>query len=306
MRGEAATDPRQGGPPYDPFPYSSQSRTGKAVVLAFVVVPFLATAWAAWSLWGRGVGPLELGLLFGLWTFTGLGVSVGFHRMLAHRAFHAKPVTRGVLLVAGTMALEGAPADWAATHIRHHAKADREGDPHSPLEGFWHAHVGWLVRSRFVRSGHAHERLMADPVVAWVTRTWVAWGVVSLALPAAIGWLVHGTLAGAIDCLVWGGLVRIFLLHHTTWAVNSLGHMFGSRPFRTTDLSTNNFLVALLGWGEGWHNNHHAFPRSAYMGLRWWQVDPGGWVVRLLRLLGQVEHVWRPSPADLGLRAQRT
>jgi stearoyl-CoA desaturase (Delta-9 desaturase) len=280
---------------HDPFPFGRDPWWGKVLILVIVFLPLAALAYAIVRLWGHGVGPLELGLLFGLWAFTGLGISVGFHRMLTHRAFEARPAAKAVLLLAGTLAVEGPPAGWAATHLRHHAKADREGDPHSPLDGFWHAHVGWMLKDRMVHGGLAWDKLMQDPIVAFFSRTWIFWTVVSFALPAAIGFAVTGTFMGAVDAFVWGGLIRIALMHHTTWAVNSIGHMFGTRPFRTTDRGANNLLVAILGWGEGWHNNHHAFPRSAYMGLRWWQVDPGGWLVAALKAMRLVRNVHHPT-----------
>jgi stearoyl-CoA desaturase (Delta-9 desaturase) len=288
----------------DPYPFGKDPWWGKALILVIVFLPLIGIGYAMVRLWGQGVGPTELWLLFGLWTFTGLGISVGFHRMLTHKAFVAKPVTRAILLLAGTMALEGPPAGWAATHLRHHAKADRKGDPHSPLDGFWHAHLGWMLRDRMVHGGTAHDNLMRDPIVAWFSKTWIFWTVFSLALPAAVGYAVSGTWLGALDAFVWGGLIRVFLLHHTTWAVNSIGHMFGSRPFATSDRGANNALVAVFGWGEGWHNNHHAFPRSAYMGLRWWQLDPGGWLVAFLARIGQIDHVWRPSLEQMRQRAK--
>ncbi len=282
----------------DPFPFGKDPWWGKAIILAMVFLPLGAIAYAIVRLWGHGVDGTDLGLMLGLWAFTGLGISVGFHRMLTHRAFHAKPVTRFMLLLAGTFALEGPPAGWAATHLRHHAKADREGDPHSPLDGFWHAHLGWMLRDRMVHEGLAMDKLMRDPVVAFVSRTWIFWNVVSLALPAAIGLAVHHTWMGALDAFVWGGLIRVFLLHHTTWAVNSIGHMFGTRPFKTNDRGANNAVVAVLGWGEGWHNNHHAFPNAAYIGMRWWQLDIGGWLVRLLKVLHLIDHVHQPTRSE--------
>ncbi|MCA1819248.1 MAG: acyl-CoA desaturase, partial [Halobacteriales archaeon] len=171
----------------DPFPQTRDSWWSKLLVLVFVIVPLLAFGYAIYSFWGTGVHWFEILLLVGMWTFTGLGISLGFHRMLTHRAYTATAPTRAVLLVAGTMAIQGPAADWAATHIRHHAKADREGDPHSPLEGFWHAHFGWLVRDRFVRSGIAHDKLMADPVVAFVSKTWTLWATVGMLIPALLG-----------------------------------------------------------------------------------------------------------------------
>jgi stearoyl-CoA desaturase (delta-9 desaturase) len=290
----------------DPFPFTKDPWYNKLAVLVVVFAPLAALGYVIWRLWGGAVGPMEVGLLVGFWAFTGLGISVGFHRMLTHRAFEARPVTRLILLISGTMALQGPPADWAATHIRHHAKADREGDPHSPLEGFWHAHTAWLLRDRFVREGLAHDKLMADPITAFVQRTWTLWVALSFAMPAAIGLAVTGSWWGALDGAVWGGLLRVFVGHHITWSVNSVTHIFGTRPFRTTDKAANNFLIGLLGWGEGWHNNHHAFPRAAYIGMRWYQVDIGGWLVALLRVTRQVRNVWMPSKEERMARLRKS
>jgi stearoyl-CoA desaturase (delta-9 desaturase) len=290
-----ATAPAPAPPEHDPYPFGHDPWWGKGLLLAIIFLPLFAMGYAVFRLWGSGVGGTELLLFFGLWTFTGLGISVGFHRMLTHRAFTAKPVTKFMLLVAGTMAVEGPPAGWAATHLRHHAKADKPGDPHSPLEGFWHAHTGWMLHDRMVHDGVAHDHLMTDPIVRWVSKTWIFWTVFSLALPAAVGFAVHGTWMGALDGFVWGGLLRVFMLHHTTWSVNSIGHMFGSRPFRSPDRGANNPVVALFGWGEGWHNNHHAFPRAAYIGMRWWQIDMGAWLIAGLKAIHQVKNVWNPT-----------
>ncbi len=289
----------------DPFPFHQDAWYHKATVLSVVFLPILAIGYMIYSLWGGAVGWMQIGLLLGFWAFTGLGISVGYHRMLTHRAFEARPVTRFFLLVAGTMSLQGPPADWAATHIRHHAKADREGDPHSPLEGFWHAHTGWLVRDRFVRDGLAHDKLMLDPVTAFIQKTWVVWVVLTFGLPALLGYLIAGTWWGALDGLVWGGLLRVFIGHHITWSVNSITHMIGTRPFATTDQARNNWLIAFLGWGEGWHNNHHAFPRAAYIGMRWYQIDIGGWLVALLRVTRQVRNVWMPTREERKARLAR-
>ena len=282
----------------DPFPFTEDPWYSKLAVLAIVFLPLLALGWVIYEFWGGFVGPLQVSLLLGFWAFTGLGISVGYHRMLTHRAFEAKPVTRFFLLVAGTMSLQGPPADWAATHIRHHAKADKEGDPHSPLEGFWHAHTAWLLRDRFVRAGLAHDKLMMDPVTRFIQRTWVFWVFLTFAAPALIGYLVMGTWQGAVSGAIWGGLLRVFIGHHITWSVNSITHMFGTRPFKTPDQARNNWLIGALGWGEGWHNNHHAFPRAAYIGMRWYQIDIGGWLVALLRVTRQVKNVWMPSKEE--------
>ncbi|MES2154924.1 MAG: acyl-CoA desaturase [bacterium] len=295
-------DPDLDVAPADPFPFHRDPWWNKLLVLTFVILPLLAFGFAVWSFWGIHVGVFELTILAAMWTITGLGISVGFHRMLTHRSVDVRAPTKFALLVAGTMSMQGPCADWAATHIRHHAKADREGDPHSPLEGFWHAHFGWLLRDRFVRNGLAHDKLMADPVTRFVSKTWVLWATLGLLIPGFIGWLVIGHaqftlwgLWGFADGFLWGGLVRVFLGHHITWSVNSLGHMFGTRPFAINDKATNNFAVALLGWGEGWHNNHHAFPRAAFIGMRWYQVDIGKYTIRVLQALGQIKKIHMPT-----------
>jgi stearoyl-CoA desaturase (Delta-9 desaturase) len=296
-------EPRMGSA--DPFPFHRDPWYAKATVLVVVFLPLLAIGYLIWRLWGGAVGGLELGLLLGFWAFTGISISVGYHRMLTHRAIDARAPAKLLLLIGGAMSLQGPPADWAATHIRHHAKADREGDPHSPLEGFWHAHTAWLVRDRFVRDGLAHDKLMADPIVRFVQKTWGLWVLLTFALPALIAYLVVGTWWAALDGALWGGLVRVFIGHHITWSVNSITHMFGTRPFQTTDRAANNFLIAALGWGEGWHNNHHAFPRAAFIGMKWYQIDLGAVLIVFLRGIGQVKSWWMPTKEERKARLRK-
>ena len=254
------------------------------VVLIFVVVPFLATLFAIWLLWQRAVHWSDLTLLVGGYTLVILGVGMGFHRMLTHRSFRPHPVVKVLLLLLGSMALEGPALEWAATHLKHHAHADQEGDPHSPAEGLFHAHIGWVLRE-FSNDPQIYcPRLMTDPIVRFMSRTFALWVVLSLVIPFALGgW----------SGLLWGGLVRIFLVHHVTWSVNSICHTFGRRAFETRDRSHNEWIVGLLAFGEGWHNNHHAFPRSAFHGLHWWQVDLSGSLIWLLERLGLVREVYR-------------
>jgi stearoyl-CoA desaturase (delta-9 desaturase) len=254
------------------------------VVLIFVVVPFLATLFAIWLLWEQAVHWSDLILLASGYTLVILGVGMGFHRMLTHHSFRPHPVIKVLLLLLGSMALEGPALDWAATHLKHHAHADQEGDPHSPVEGLFHAHVGWLLRT-FSNDPQVYCRnLMTDPIVCFMSRTFVLWVVLSLVIPLAIGGWTG---------LLWGGLVRIFLVHHVTWSVNSVCHTFGKRAFETRDRSRNEWIVGLLAFGEGWHNNHHAFPRSAFHGLRWWQLDLSGSLIWLLERFGLVQEVYR-------------
>ena len=266
----------------------------KAIMLLVVVVPFLATVLAISLLWARAVNWPDLALLATLYSLIALGVTIGYHRMLTHRSFRPHPVVKLVLLVLGSMSLEGSALSWAATHIKHHAHSDREGDPHSPIEGFFHAHMGWLFRESMADPNVYCRNLVKDPIVVFVSRTFLLWVALSLVIPFLIGGWTG---------LLWGGLVRIFLTHHVTWSVNSVCHTFGKREFETNDRSHNEWLVGLLGFGEGWHNNHHAFPRSAFHGLHWWQFDLSGYIIWTLERLGLVREVYRVSPVSLAHRS---
>jgi stearoyl-CoA desaturase (Delta-9 desaturase) len=260
----------------------------KIVMLVVVVLPFLATLFAIWLLWQRAVNWSDIALLLTFNVLAGLGVTVGYHRMLTHRSFRPHPVVKFIFLVLGSMAVEGPALEWAATHIKHHAHSDREGDPHSPVEGFWHAHMGWMFNRSFADPNVYCRNLVKDPIVVFVSRTFILWVILSLAIPFAIGGWTG---------LLWGGLVRIFFTHHITWSVNSVCHTFGKREFETRDQSRNEWIVGLLGLGEGWHNNHHAFPRSAFHGLHWWQFDLSGYVIWTLERIGLVRDVYRVTPA---------
>jgi len=276
----------------------------KAVVLTVVVVPLAATLFAIRLLWQRAVNWPDLALLAVLYALVALGVTVGFHRMLTHRSFRPHPAIKFVLLVLGSMAVEGPAIEWAATHVKHHALADREGDPHSPLDGFFHAHLGWVFESATADPNIYCRNLVNDPIVGFVSRTFLLWAVLAFAIPFGVGGLLGGW-AGAWTGLLWGGLVRQFLTHHVTWSVNSVCHTFGRREFETTDRSRNEWIVGLLAFGEGWHNNHHAFPRSAFHGLHWWQFDLSGYLIWALERLGLATEVYRIPPALLARRKQR-
>ena len=261
----------------------------KAIVLVAVVVPLIATIYAICSLWERAVNWLDLTLLLSMYILTALGITIGFHRMLTHRGFRPHPVVKFILLVLGSMTLEGPALEWAATHVKHHAQSDREGDPHSPVEGFFHAHVGWLFKDRMADPNVYCKNLVKDPMVVFVSKTFFLWVALSLLIPFALGGWTG---------LLWGGLVRIFLTHHVTWSVNSVCHTFGKRDFETPDQSRNEWIIGMLAMGEGWHNNHHAFPRSAFHGLHWWQFDLSGYTIRALERVGLVHDVYR-IPADM-------
>ena len=266
----------------------------KGIVLIVVIGPLLATAFAISLLWQRTVHPGDLMLLLVMYALTAMGVTIGFHRMLTHRSFRPHPVVKGLLLILGSMAVEGPAVQWATIHIKHHACADQEGDPHSPVEGFFHAHIGWMFKDHDPSNAKYGRHLHNDRFVVWIDRTFLLWVFLSLVIPF---------LLGGWTGLLWGGLVRIFLTHHVTWSVNSVCHTFGMREYETTDQSRNEWLVGLLAFGEGWHNNHHAFPRSAFHGLHWWQVDLSGLIIWGLERCGLVKEVYRVSPT---MRARRS
>ena len=281
-----------------------------------VFLPVCGLALAVVLLWNRFVGPEALGVMAVMYVLTGIGVTVGLHRLLAHRAFEAPAAVRGTLAVLGTMAMQGPVIRWVTNHRKHHAYTDEEGDPHSPhltgrrgvvgaVVGLWHSHVGWIFqRERAPYERYARD-LLKDPVILFVDRTVLVWVALGLALPAAAGYLLTGTLGGAAIALLWGGAVRIFLVHHVTFAINSLCHFMGRRQFDTDDHSRNVFWLAPLSLGESWHNNHHAFPTSAFHGLRARELDLGGWVIRGLEAAGLARNVRRVSPERRRAKLQR-
>jgi len=271
-------------------PISGLDRAATAVLLAAplaatvaaVALTFLRPGFFSWR---------DMAILGGFYVPAALGVTIGYHRMLAHRGFEAHPVVRGVLLVFGAWSIQGGPLSWAAVHLKHHSFSDKELDPHSPAaKSLFHAHMGWLFSAERPEPEAFARAQMADPVARFVGRTAFWWAVLGLALP-----FVFGGWSG----FLWGGLVRVFLVHHVTWSVNSVCHRFGSRPFRTgADRSTNNLLVGLIALGEGWHNNHHAFPRSAFHGLRWKEIDVSGYAIRLMGILRLASNIYR-VPGDV-------
>ena len=267
-------------------------RLHQAGVLLAVIAPLLGVIVAIVRLWQWLVTWPDIALLLGMYFCAGLGVTTGFHRMLTHRSFEAHPALRFLLLALGSMAVEGGALSWASLHIQHHACSDREGDPHSPLEGFFHAHLGWLFNMQ-ARPEIYGSWLLKDSMVCFFERSFFFWVILGLLIPY---------LLGGWTGLLWGGLVRIFLGHHVTWSINSVCHTFGQRTFETNDRSTNQWLVGLLALGEGWHNNHHAFPRSAFHGLYWWQFDLTGYLIRGLEWLGLAWQVYRISPANIRAR----
>jgi stearoyl-CoA desaturase (delta-9 desaturase) len=265
-----------------------------------VLLPFAGTlAAAALALDGLPPTRTDLALFAALYVGTMLGIECGYHRLFAHRSFKTSGGTRAALAILGSMAFQGPVIWWAATHRRHHQCTDAEGDPHSPHAGradaglgrrFAFAHFGWLFWKESTRpakwAGYVLD-LYQDEVLYAVHMNYFRYLLLGLVLPAAVGGLVDGGWRGALLGFLWGGLVRIFVVHHLIWSLNSVCHLFGSQPFRTTkDRSRNVFWLALPTFGQGWHNNHHAFAASAKVGHRWWQVDATWLVIRMLRAAG--------------------
>ena len=274
------------------------------------VVPLLAIVVVGWQLWNDLLHPSDLIVLAILYVLTGLGITVGFHRLFTHRSFTAPPAVRGTLAILGSAAIEGPIVSWVADHRKHHAFADEHGDPHSPhehggvLRGLLHAHVGWLFLHDQRGSHERYARdLLDDPLIARINRLFFVWALGGLVAAFALGWLIGGSLTTALTGLLWGGAVRMLLLHHVTYSINSICHVFGRRAYDTTDKSGNVGWLAVLSFGESWHNNHHAFPTSAHHGLRRHQIDVSALVIRGLERVGLASDVKRPTAERRATRA---
>ncbi len=273
------------------------------------IVPFIAFLAAIALLWNEYVGWHDLAVLALMYVITGLGITVGYHRMLTHRSFQTYKPLEYLWAFLGSMAVQGPVIAWVADHRKHHAHTDAEGDPHSPhvghgdgivgaLRGLWYAHMGWLFDAHGRADGEKYARdLVEDRGMTLMSRQFLSIVLIGLLIPAGLGYLLTGgTLKGAITGLIWGGLVRIFMLHHVTWSINSVCHFFGRRRFDIEDHSTNVFWLALPSFGESWHHNHHAFPRSAVHGLKWWEVDTSAMVIRAMKRLHLAWNVVEITP----------
>ncbi len=285
----------------------------KWATVAVVVVPLLGLIAACVLSWGWGFGWTYLGLLVGGWLLTGMGITVGFHRYFTHKSFDTGPVVTAVLGALGSMAVQGPLMVWAQNHRRHHQFSDRPGDVHSPhddhgeglrgwLAGAWYSHVGWLFESQRLEFSRYVPDLKTQPIVRFINSTFGLWALAGLILPALVAFAILQTWQSLLLGFLWGGLVRIFVVHHITWSVNSICHLFGTQAYESHDHSRNNPIVGILALGEGWHNNHHAFPASARHGLAWWQFDISYLTIRLLALFGLAWNVRVPSPERLAAK----
>ena len=296
----------------EPVVHEARDRLITALVTA---LPILALGFVAWQLWDEALRWSDVIVFVVLYLGFGLGVTVGFHRLLTHRSFETTRWMRFLFGVLGSAAIEGTAIAWVADHRKHHAFSDREGDPHSPhvghgvglrgaLCGLAHAHVGWLFihTQRGAKRRYARD-LLADPIVCLVDRTFVVWAALGLAAAFGLGVAIGHSLTAGVTGLLWGGAVRMLVVHHVTYSVNSLCHFFGRRRFATGDESRNLLWLAVPSFGEAWHNNHHAFPTSAAHGLRRFEVDPSALVIGGLEKLGLAWNVVRISPERQALKA---
>jgi stearoyl-CoA desaturase (delta-9 desaturase) len=275
--------------------------------LVATVVPLALLGFAIFVAWGGALHWPDLVVFAVTYVLTGVGVTVGYHRLFTHRSFKTSRPLRALFAVLGSAAVEGSLIAWVASHRKHHRFSDLPGDPHSPhvdhgagwkgaIRGLFHAHLGWMFRGVDRASPQRYAKdLLADPVMRAIDRTFPLWVLVGLALPFGLGTALTGSVVGGLTGLLWGGAVRVLFLHHATFSINSLCHFFGRRRFRTGDESRNLAWLALPTFGEAWHNNHHAFPTSAHHGLTRWQLDPGGWLIDALERLGLAWDVVRIS-----------
>ena len=282
----------------------------RRLTLIVTVVPFVGFVWAVIALWGNGLSAVDAVIAIAFYLWTGFGITIGFHRYFTHQSFETNRTARAVLAIAGSMAVQGPLIKWVADHRRHHAFSDKEGDPHSPhldegpgvrgvLKGLWHAHMGWLFSDEQTSPRRWCPDMLKDPTMRTIDRLFPLWVVLTFALPPTLGFAVTGTLAGALSAALWGSLVRVFMLHHVTWSINSICHFYGKRPFEGEDFSTNNWPLAIISLGESWHNNHHAFPSSAVHGIGKAQLDLSGGLIALLEKAGVAQRVKRVTEKQL-------
>ena len=283
-------------------------RLERRVTLATVLLPYLGLVAGITLFWRHGVSPLDLAVFGVMYCVTVLGIGMGFHRLMAHRAYQATTFLKTALVISGSMAAQGPVIFWTAVHRRHHSYSDRDGDPHSPhlhgegameiLKGLWHSHMGWLFNHELTDWGTYVRDLLHDRLIFKLNRLYFVWIALGLVLPAVAEGLITMSWLGFARGFLWGGLVRVLVVHHTTWSINSICHVFGSQPYQVKDYSTNNLVLAIPTFGESWHNNHHAFPSSAVHGLEWWQVDITGTMIKLCARVGLASAVKVPKKKE--------
>ncbi|QVL34176.1 acyl-CoA desaturase [Telmatocola sphagniphila] len=277
----------------------------RLLTLVAIIVPLLGVMAAPFFVWGWGFGWTDLGLLLGMYTVSALGITIGFHRLFVHRSFETYVWIKFLWAIFGSMAIQGALFQWVGMHRRHHKFSDRPEDPHTPhhhgkgflglLKGFWHAHIGWFFNADPADFEHYIKDLKNIRSLRIANDLFPLWVALSLILPAVLGGIISSSWMGAWTGFIWGGLVRIFLVHHITWSVNSACHLWGMQPYHSDDESRNNIFFGILAMGEGWHNTHHAFPTSVRHGLSWWQIDTSYWVIRMMAFLGLAWNLKLPS-----------
>jgi stearoyl-CoA desaturase (delta-9 desaturase) len=281
----------------------------QSLVIAFMIVPLIALAAAVTLAWGWGLTARDVVIATVAYFATGLGVTVGFHRHFTHRSFKAVRPLKVALAITGSLAFQGSIVNWVADHRRHHAFSDKEGDPHSPwlfgtgpvaiARGFWHAHMGWLFDRDKTNARRFAPDLLADPALRRIGDNFLWFALTSLLLPGLLGGLLTWSVGGALTALLWAGLVRVALLHHVTWSINSVCHIWGDRPFAARDRSANVWWLALLSFGESWHNLHHADPTCARHGAKPGQVDISARLIRIFEVLGWAHSVRWPTTRRL-------
>ncbi|OKI22552.1 fatty acid desaturase [Streptomyces sp. CB03911] len=287
--------------------------TAERVTLAlFIGVPFLALLAAVPVAWGWGVGWLDLAIATVMYFVACHGITIGFHRYFTHGAFKANRALRLTLAVAGSLAIEGPLVRWVADHRKHHRFSDKEGDPHSPwrygesvpalLKGLWWAHMGWLFDEEQTPQQKYAPDLIADPAIRAISRLFWLWTLISMMVPPLVGGLVTMSWQGALTAFFWGSLVRVALLHHVTWSINSICHAIGERPFKSRDRSGNVWWLAVLSCGESWHNLHHADPTSARHGVLRGQIDSSARLIRWFEKAGWARDVRWPDAERIAAR----
>lgn len=308
----------QAGPAPGPKPITDGTRSMLAHVLVYLFVagPTLAMLASIPLAWSAGwLGWVDVALFVGLFYFSGLGITIGYHRHFTHGSFKAKRWMRVLLAIAGSSAVQGPPIIWVADHRRHHAYSDKEGDPHSPwlygsgpigiAKGFWHAHMGWMFDRDLTNKQRFAPDLLADKDIVRVSNTFILWTLATFAVPALLGGLITWSWWGAFTGFLWAGVVRIAVLHHVTWSVNSICHMIGEQPYQSRDRARNFWPLAVISFGESWHNLHHADPTCARHGVGRGQIDVSARLIWLFEKFGWVWNVRWPTAARLTRIATR-